>query len=85
MKLISNAKYGEPLETGTIFTADIRGAKITIHRFTTGLTIWYSMKVFAMISANSLSIPCLIKSSLYAFFAFFLCYCHFLFPPFLNF
>lgn len=32
MKLISNAKYGEPLETGTIFTADIHGAKITIHR-----------------------------------------------------
>lgn len=32
MKLISNAKYGESLENGTIFTADIRGAKITIHR-----------------------------------------------------
>lgn len=32
MKLISNAKYGEPPENGTIFTADIRGAKITIHR-----------------------------------------------------
>ena len=32
MKLISNAKYGEAPETGTIFTADIRGAKITIHR-----------------------------------------------------
>ena len=32
MKLISNAKYGESPENGTIFTADIRGVKITIHR-----------------------------------------------------
>ena len=32
MKLISNAKHGESPKNGTIFTADIRGAKITIHR-----------------------------------------------------
>ena len=32
MKFISNAKYGEPVESGTIFRTRISGTDIVIHR-----------------------------------------------------
>lgn len=31
-KLVSNAKYGQPVEEGTVFRAKISGTQIVIHR-----------------------------------------------------
>lgn len=40
MRLISNAKYGEPVESGSIYRAEIGGMTISIHRYN-GFEGWF--------------------------------------------
>lgn len=40
MKFVSNAKYDSPVESGTVFTTNVNGMKITIHRII-HLEGWY--------------------------------------------
>ena len=41
MKLISNAKYGEPVESGTIFRIKENGFDICIHKIIGCGDVWY--------------------------------------------
>ena len=41
MKLISNAKYGEPVESGTIFRIKENGFNICIHKINGCGDVWY--------------------------------------------
>ena len=41
MKLISNAKYGEPVESGTIFRIKENGFDICIHKIMGCGDVWY--------------------------------------------
>ena len=40
MKLISNAKYGVPVENGTIYTAKVNNMTVSIHKIN-GLEGWF--------------------------------------------
>nr|DAJ18873.1 MAG TPA: hypothetical protein [Siphoviridae sp. ctQHO9] len=41
MKLISNAKFGEPVESGTIFRTQDHGINICIHKICGCGNVWY--------------------------------------------
>lgn len=59
MKYISNAKYGEPVETGTIYRGDNKGLDICVHTlFGCGETLYMNCRALNIVDKrlNSTSV-----------------------------